>query len=122
MSTFATNAPTNAPTNSYVDPDPPPMRGFGVVVDGYAGIPGHAHQQQAQLQAQQQQAQQYHAQQRQRQLSYQQEQCTITNITYQNCNLGNWNCPKHPAASLAPSGDQWTCTSCGECGGRRFGE
>ena len=55
-----------------------------------------------------------------RQLTYQQEQRDIPHMTYQLEVLGNWNCPRHPTASLATSGDQWACTSCGECGGRRF--
>ena len=91
--------------------------------------PQQAHQQ-AQQQAQQQAHQQALAQQQpqtvrqwvrqERQLYQQQEQRDIPYITHQICNLGNWNCPRHPTASLATSGDQWACTSCGECGGRRF--
>ena len=86
--------------------------------------------QQAQQQAQQQAHQQALAQQQpqtvrqwvrqERQLSHQQEQRDIPYMTYQMDVLGNWNCPRHPTASLATSGDQWACTSCGQCGGRRF--
>ena len=41
MSTFATNTATNAPTNQRIDPDPPPIENFELVLDGNAGIPDH---------------------------------------------------------------------------------
>ena len=53
MSTFAKNTSTIPSTN--LDPDPSPItEGFGVAVDGDAGIPDHVLQQQALAQQQQQ--------------------------------------------------------------------
>ena len=127
MSTFAKKTTTDPTRTHYQDPHH--IEGFRVVLNDDAGIPDlvllqQAHlrvQHQAHLRAQQQQAQTVSQWIRQeRQLSHQQDQRDMPYLKHQMDVLGNWNCPRHPSDALAPSGDQWACTSCGECGGRRF--